>query len=232
MTDYRAIVEHVRYWRGAIHHWSTSYSFTGSPTAPIDTAACQTLLTADSKMLYPAAAASQGNAYRCAIYLASGGTPIASYTAFDPTAPGAWTNPPTGGAWGSNTGNPDPQAEVALLVEWPAGLSAKGKPVTFKKYFHQVPPSGSVGGSVDILAGNVTAIKTAATNLGLCLNTGYGLVMGNSHRLAGTPVVKQYYANHQMPRGRRRRTSATSAARFGETVLRLAENEAYSNADA
>lgn len=206
MTDYRAIVRHVRWWRGNIHRWSTSYEFTGSGTTP-NTAACTTLATNESPLLYDTSTTGkQGGIYEVQFYLASGGTPVASETFFDYTVPTAWTGY-NGAGWGATrTATPDPLGEVALGIRWQAGYSSTGKPVFFRKWYHSVPVSNVGGGNPDIGSTVQTSLAAAALTLQTCLAPTYGLSMGNSRRLASTtPVVSPYYENHQMPRGRRRK---------------------------
>lgn len=230
MADYRAIVRHVRYWRGTVHRWSTSYEMTGSLTAPLDPTACQTLLEADSKMLY-GGTLSSGNGYNCEIYNASGGTPLATYTAFDWTTPGSWTQIPAAGtAWTATSQPQETAAEVALLVEWPAGLSRTGKPVKFRKWYHQVPVGAGSGG--DVSSANRTALAAQANAVSVCLYAGYGLALGKAGRSPGTPVVNAFYGNHQMPRGRRRKViAAKQASADYSQILQILESEAYKNAN-
>lgn len=212
MTDYRAVVRHVRYWRGAIHRWSTSYEFTGSGPTP-GAAAAQILLTADDKMCYSAASPVTGGTYQCEIYLASGGTPVGNYVAFPYATYASWIPHAATGWPGAHTGTAEPVAEVALLVEWAGGLSSSGKPVKFKKWYHAVPESSpAAAGAVDVNPAAVTSLQAQALALQTCLSPTYGLVLGNSRRLAGTsPVVLPYYGNHQMPRGRRKRALVTGS---------------------
>jgi hypothetical protein len=64
----------------------------------------------------------------------------------------------------------------------------------------------------------ITTLETAAEALATSLASGYGLVLGNAGRLAGTsPVALNYYSNHQMPRGRRRTTLSRSGTSFKVT---------------
>jgi hypothetical protein len=216
MTDYRAVVDHVGYWRGTIHRWSTSYSFTGSGTAP-NTAACSTLLLADDKMCYTPTTSLNGGTYECRIYAASGGVPIASYTRFDWTIPGDWIAF-NGSGWGAtHTVANATQMECALLVEWAAGVSSTGKPVNFRKWYHAVKASVAPGeGLGDILTADITTLTTQAEAVATCLAPTYGLVMGNARRLAGTsPVVSSFYVNHQMPKGRKRKLVVLGGSGIG-----------------
>lgn len=202
----RAVVRHVRYWRGQVHRWSTVYQFVGTPSSGLTAADAQTVFAADSKMLYNAGAPN-GGAYECDLYnQASGGVPIASYTAFNWEVPANWAAP-INSVWtttsGSDIGVP---AEAALLVEWAAGLSKSGKPVKLRKWYHQVKVASSqTGAGPDIVAADITALQTQAQAIVGCLGA-KGLTLGSSTgRLAGTATVSQFYNNHQMSRGRRRK---------------------------
>jgi hypothetical protein len=206
MADYRAVVRHVRYWRGNVHRWSNSFEFTGSGTTP-NAAACNILTSATSEMCYAATSAAQGGIFETAIYRAGGGVPLATVTYFDDAVPADWIKYTATGWGGDGSSAVDPSAEVAMICTWPAGLSATGKPVTFRKWFHAVPVSSTSNGGVDIASGVVSTLQTAALALQTCLAPTYGLALGNSGRLAATtPVVSGFYGNHQMPKGRRKKS--------------------------
>lgn len=208
MTDYRLVTRKVGYWRGNPHRWSNSYEFTGSGTTP-NVAALNTFVTNESKLLYSQTGVLSGGICEAAIYLASGGVPVAQVINFDYTIPSAWPGYSSTG-WASKALVLNDPMEAALAIEWPAGLSVTGKPVFFRKYYHAVPQSNGGGtGAQDVSSGNLASLATAAEALVTCLAPTYGLVLGNSRRLAGTsPAVNPYYLNHQMPKGRRK-TSVT-----------------------
>lgn len=219
MTDYRIVTRHVRYWRGQIHKWSCSYSFTGSGASP-DTALCTAFRNAESPLLYPDSTTNANGIWEVEVYLASGGVPVASETFFDPDVVASWI-PPTGTGWGTPTAHIEPAAEVALLVTWLAGLSKTGKPVTFRHFYHAVPATTMGGGATpDISAATAASLQTAATALQTSLASGYGLVMGNARRLAGQPpTIDQFYSNHQMPRGRRKKVLVVNGVKYsGEAI--------------
>jgi hypothetical protein len=219
MADYRAIVKHVRYWRGSVHRWSTSYQMTGALSTPFTATAAQTLLTADDKICYSESSGGvSGGTYECAIYAAGGGTPLASYTAFDWTTPASWIAYAST-AWPVRTVLPDTNAENALLVEWPAGFSSSGKPVKFRKWYHAVPQTGGVGNTVDVSTSVAAGLATQANNIAICLYATWGVALGTSGRSPGTVHVSQYYGNHQMPRGRRRKALVSANGTYnGPTV--------------
>jgi hypothetical protein len=154
-----------------------------------------------------------------AFYPSGGGVPVVEKVYYDWTTPGSWITP-TSTAWPTRTAPADQNAEVAWLAEWQAGLSSSGKPVKFRKWYHSVPPSSSAGATADIPSTTVSSLLTQVTILQGCLAGGYGLVLGNSRRLAGAATVLPYYGNHQMPRGRRRKPLVTADGRYtGPSLL-------------
>lgn len=232
MAIYRGVVRHVRYWRGQAHRWSTVYHFTGN-SASFATADAQTLLGLDDKLCYGNSIAANGGTYQCQIYAqAVGGVPIASYTAFNWQTPGSWVAY-SGAGWGSATGAQDAAAETALGVSWQGGLSKSGKPVFLRKWYHAVPVTAVSGNANQIAAASVTSLSTAATNVANAFGSKGLSLCSASGRLAGTtPIVATYYQNHQMPRGRRRKstTPAKQAADYS-AVLQLIESQGYSEAN-
>jgi hypothetical protein len=217
---YRVVVRNVRYWRGQIKRWQSVYPFIGTPSSALGVADAQAVFTAHTKMLWNGGA-TQGGAYEAAIYdQATGGVPIVVWTAFDYLTPGSW-QAPTNSVWsGSGTSLGQP-AEQALIVEWAAGLSKSGKPVTLKKFYHQVKPSAAIGAAADVSAGDVTILGTAANGLAACLAS-KGLSLGSpSGRFAGSAKVKNYYGNHQMARGRRRKVTPPAASVTFDKILSI-----------
>lgn len=221
MTDYRAVSRHVRYWRGQVHKWSTVYPLTGSISPGDYFSALTHIHEMEQAVCYPAPGGAGGGNWEVALYdQATGGVPIQVITYFDPEIPGDWI-PYTGTAWSSLTTALEGNAEVALQVEWLAGLSRTGKPVSFRKWYHAVPQLASGNTAPDVNSTNRTAIAgTIQANLAPL--GGLGLLLGNGRRLAAaTPLVSSFFGNHQMPRGRRRlvRTAARPASSFPPGLL-------------
>jgi hypothetical protein len=214
------VVRNVRYWRGTIHRWQSVYPFIGTPSSALSTADAQAVYTAHTKMLWNGGVTS-GNAYEAAIYdQATGGVPIVVYTAFDYLTPAVWTSP-TNSVWGGTSITVGQPAEQALIVEWAAGLSKSGKPVTLKKWYHQVKPSIAQAAAPDVSVTDATALTTAANGLAACLAS-KGLSLGSpTGRFAGSAKVKTYYGNHQLARGRRRHIPAQPAAVTFDKILSI-----------
>jgi hypothetical protein len=230
--SYRAVVRHVRYWRGAIHKWSTVYQFVGTPSSGLTSTDAEAMRAADAKMCF--GAVGTGGAYECALYnQASGGVPIAISTAFDWTAPGSWPGYPTT-VWTTASGNPAEPAETALSVTWAAGVSSSGKPVNLRKWYHSVPMVGEAsGGAADVPTAQNTLLRAQAQTIVGTLAS-KGLTLGSAAgRFAGVATVDPYYGNHQMPRGRRRGTTAAVKKQSSDfqQVLQLLENQGYSQAN-
>lgn len=215
---YRAVVRHVRYWRGAVHKWSTVYQFVGTATSTPSSTDCQNILTLDDAMCYPSVAA-DGGTYECDIYnQSSGGVPIASYSRFAWNAPGSWIGY-GGSGWTTTALGFNGDAEACTQVRWIMGLSSSGKPVYARKYFHATPPTAVAGAAAQISGSDLTSLAAKAT-----LMTGVmaskGLVLGSSAgRFAGVASVEPYFVNHQMSKGRKRKALVTADGRYtGPTI--------------
>nr|CRY97320.1 hypothetical protein [uncultured prokaryote] len=211
MTDYRMVARHVRYWRGLVHHWSTVWPFTGTLASGDWATAILAIQVLETGVCWGGGSAGAGGLYEIALYdQATGGVPIAVENYFDPDTPGDWVAY-VGDAWPSGHTGFVSAAEVALQVEWRAGLSSSGKPVYFRKWFHSVPNGGGAGASVDVNGASQTAIE-AYIQAQTSIVGGLGAPLGRGSRLAATtPTVAAAYGNHQMPRGRRRKLSTTKA---------------------
>ena len=220
MTEYRAVNRHVRYWRGNIHKWSTVYQFSGSVASADYPTLLGRLLDLENAVCYPAPGGGGGGIWEQALYnQSSGGIPVSVVSRFDPDTPGTWI-PYSGSAWSSLTTALEGNAEVALQVEWLAGLSSSGKPVRFRKWYHAVPQLASGNTAPDVSSTNRTSIAGLIQSE-LSAIGGLGAPLGNSSRLAGaTPEVLAFYGNHQMPRGRRRKPLVTAGGRYtGPSVV-------------
>lgn len=221
MTNYKVQVEHAAYWRGKVHRWSTAWSFTGSFTGGTPTQVIAAIKSTEQANCYPSPTGVNGGVASIAIYNEdTGGVPIASALYFDWQNTATWV-PYGGTAWSARTRPAVNQLEVALLVEWNAGLSSKGKPVKFRKWFHAVPDNDSAPGVADVLPADVTGIA-ASINGGLASVAGFGLLLGKGSRLAATTcTVSPYYNNHQIPRGRRRRALVTASGQYTGPALQI-----------
>ena len=201
MAEFIVQVRHVDAWRGTfLHKWVTDYPYVGT-LGGISVPELTAFAELDASLCYNG---TNGTGFidSCALYdITSKGSPIeiASDLAMSYT----------GLSWAATAGArpQELQREVALLVEWPGGMSRTGKPVTFKKYIHAVPTTAAAGpGEPDVAGGDITDLTATAANIVNAMAVS-GLAMGNARRFAGgAPTVRAYYTNHQMPRGRRRKS--------------------------
>jgi hypothetical protein len=209
MTDYRITSKHIRYWRGVPHRWSMDWPFTGTLAAgdwPAAIAAIRTLVQGIG--FQHSSGVSSGGNWGIDLYNeTAGGVPLASVSYFNPaTIPFAGSY--TGAGWSDLTAEFEGQAEVALQLRWPAGLSSTGKAVYFRKWSHAVP-IGNPSGTADVSSGDITGLA-AIVNAQIAVIGGLGAPMGKGGRLAATSVtVEPFYGNHQMPKGRRKKAAKT-----------------------
>ncbi len=102
--------------------------------------------------------------------------------------------------------------ERAVLIQWPAGLDSRGRPVYLRKWYHSCGNFGSVGFSNSILQ-NVTGLSAAqrSTIVGLVdvlsrigPTENYGLVAESGRERSGTetaavpPTCHPYLEHHQL----------------------------------
>jgi hypothetical protein len=204
--NYKAVIIQGRYWRGQPHRWTSVYPYVGT-AALSGTTIVSALATQQQKVGW--GASTEGVIAEVSLYdEAIGGVPVETNTWCDPKDPGTWSSGVayTGSAY-ALTGSHimEPVAESAVLLEWAGGFSRTGKPVRFRKFIHAIPNSLADVGADDLSAGSITGL-TAAANGFTTLLSAHGLQMGWGGRLAGAASVSPYYANHQMPRGRRRKS--------------------------
>lgn len=210
MAVYRYQVTSVGFWRGQVKRWNTTFHLNSSSyTGNLYNKMQATGYKAPGDVV----GACSGGTAQIAVYDASGGAPINVTTYFDWQAPGTWI-PYTGTVWASvPEGTPvDAAGESAVVVvgNMP-GLSATGKRITTRKYFHAVPSRTAASYSdPDIDAATIDALKTQWI----------AQFMANPAGVAPTSVdVDAYYGNHQRVRGRRRTTKQVAAQAFSFGVL-------------
>jgi hypothetical protein len=215
MSDYEVQARHVRYWRGAIHKWSTAWPFTGTLSGGGATDVVNNIHALEQEINYQGSGAVFGGLYEISMYNKSaGGVPILSVSYFDPDVYSGWI-PYSATAWLDRTLLEDQNAEAALVVHWNAGLSATGKPVRFRKWFHSVPAAVGSPASPQLGPSDVTSLA-AEINHYLSLCAADGVLHGKGSRLAAsTCTVETFFGNHQMPRGRRKKVTKLPAAAFG-----------------
>nr|CRY97311.1 hypothetical protein [uncultured prokaryote] len=205
-TNYGLVIRHSSWWRGNQHRWSCVYPYvsTGSPVG-LSEAGILGAVQAHADIVWMGPDNDQGNLYEAEFYnLDAGGSALltVAYGVQEDYGSGL----ECGAAWENQTVLKQSTAEVALLLEWDGGLSRTGKPVTFRKFIHGVQVSNAADGGNDITSTTEAAITTRMTTIQNHF-VDDNLALGNTRRLAGTnngPSVRYY--NHQMPRGRRRKS--------------------------
>lgn len=201
MAEYQVSIRHLDSWRGVHNHkWTTDYPYVGT-LGGISDATLTAFAEQEAEICYNGTNG-EGFIDSIALYdLSAKGSPLVELSGLAMAY--------TGGAWtaAENLKAQELQREVSLLIEWAGGMSRTGKPVTFKKYIHAVPAGlAAAPEDEDVAGGNKTGIEAAAEFFVTAL-AGSGLAMGNARRFAGdTPTAAPYLVNHQMPRGRKRKS--------------------------
>lgn len=218
-AEYQLVCRHLSWWRGEVHKWSTVWPLVSTAEGVSWTIYLQDqLATVDSQICYFGPDGGEGHLYQADFYSKDlGGMPILTTTYGSDTVPSDGSLP-SGGAYVSSTAIMQTPLETCLIVDFSAGLSKSGKPVQFRKYFHAVPQSTATDGAPDISPADRAAVNALAASVNSVI-AGSNLLHGNARRLAGDPYVSQWYGNHQMPRGRRRKKIVTSSYAPGDYVV-------------
>lgn len=206
---YRYQVTSVGWWRGKIKRWNTTFHLANAGFF-------DSIRDKMQAVGWPNPGDVVGNCSggvaSIAVYNASGGAPITNTIYFDWETPSTWI-PYTGTAWlGVDPDTPlDASGESALVIVGNmAALSASGKPVTTRKYFHAIPSRQSL----DYTEEDVD--PTAAANLATVFQ------VGDFRNPAGVApaslTVERWYLNHQRVRGRRRTTRQVATDAFAGGV--------------
>lgn len=191
-------VVHEGLWRGNAHRWSTVYPYYGN-YHDIGDDLLDAIHDLDGEMCYPDPT-TPGTTVEVAFYnLTDGGTSLISK---------AYGDAFSGTCWASvDTREAVRQLETCAVLNWAGGLSRTGKPVKFRKYVHAVADTNVAVGEPDISGTVQTELEARMTSLITALSP-FGLAMGNARRFVGSAVsVDEFYGNHQMPRGRRRKST-------------------------
>lgn len=209
MAVYRYQVVSVGRWRGKIKRWNTTLHIFSSTFQ-------SNVHNAFQKACYPnpgdAAGACSGGLASISVYDSTGGAPLSITTYFDWQDPSTWI-PFTGEAW--STVDPDTPVDASgesamVVVGNLPGLSATGKPMSTRKYIHQVPSRTAAAYSDPDIDATVQAAVAALFTPSLMANpAGVG---------PSTVTVEQWYGNHQRVRGRRRTTNQVAANSFSAGV--------------
>jgi hypothetical protein len=213
---------------GSYHTWSMDTYFSGSVLTT--NAQFQSLVTAVwgclGSFISPTAAVCQ--LAEAALYSGAGGVPV-----FRNLYNTTWT-PVTGGpapltgnaAAYTGTTTYGGSLATAALLEAPAGISTKGKPVFLRKWVHCVPSTNAAG----VPAYNTTGTGTPALLLAPLTNGTLvnGLVATGPSGRAATGEFAPYPTVrwHQLTRGRRTSSSSSRTSVPTVTLLKLLEDAA------
>lgn len=215
-------------WRTGFKVWSLTGNHSGGSFSASD---AETFLTGTSSPWFNSFAAFVGAGSVTGGVAANSVTRVAYYNGSDsaPVYEQSWdrgTSPtnldPTGVAY-TNEATDNETLETCCILQCPVGLSSTGKPVYLRKYIHGIP-SGNLTASADGVVLTILAAGTTAAH-----NMGNGSWFGSRVYCSPTgrqPVSSTDWAplthpgNHQMPRGRKRKTiSAATSESLGDRLL-------------
>lgn len=199
------VIDHAILWRGAPHRWSTVYNLSGTtPVSSDQYALMEELLAIENDILPPSVSENSGF-LRARFYNGSGGAPTYTINFGVLETPSTWAPYASGTVPWTSVAEGLAPAEVCFNIKTPlTGLSSSGKPVHLEKYFHGVPAYDSSG---ELASGIQTAINSAVAPWASGLATGARVVISPSGRQSSSaPTVQPYCGNHQMPRGRKRKS--------------------------
>jgi len=203
------------FWRGAPHVWQNRYVMSGAQPSASDAGTVITALKDIEDVLQPSQGAGHGVGFvRGSAYGSGSGAPfeVLEYNASEGsgTATGF-----TGGAWTGYDLGWAPTLETCLMIETPVtGLSSTGKPVSLRKYIRGVASgSNEAETSGQVAADDITGVEAAV----LPWKTGMGasswvVIAGSGAQASGPPACHPYLVAHQIPRGKKRKTSSSSSA--------------------
>lgn len=208
MYRYQAVS--VGWWRGKIKRWNTTFYRSNSTGTSL-------LYDSLQKIGYPNPGDVEGDCSggvaSIAVYSSTGGVPISNTIYFDWQTPSEWI-PFDGDAWASLDPQPPLDASgesAAVVIGHLPGLSASGKPVSTRKYFHAIPSRTAADyADPDIDSTCQAAILTA-------LDTTF--MISPSGVSPSTVECEPYYLNHQRVRGRRRSPAAAQSQAFADGVV-------------
>lgn len=205
------VLLHGCYWRGSPHVWSTVYNLSGStPNAADQVQLIRQLRDIESSILFGGNGGTARGFIEGRFYTGQGGIPTAVDTYGTKADPASWLSY-TGIVWGATSAPYEETREVAMLIKTPLnGLSSRGKPVFLRKYFHAIPffaDNGQIPSSFVTLINNAVLPWTNGS-----LHNGV-VVIGQSGRQSSLPpATDTFTVARQMPRGRRKKVTATPAS--------------------
>lgn len=202
------------FWRGSPHQWQNRYIMSGAQPSASDANTVANALKVIEDQIHPSASAAHGVGFlRASSYGSGSGAPFAVVEYNVGGGSGSATGF-TGPAWGSETITWAPTLETCLLVETRVtGLSSSGKPVYLRKYFRGINSGETEDNTSDqVAAPDVAGVEAAVLPWKTGMGSGSWVVIAASGaQAASAPVCSPYLVAHQIPRGRRRKTSSGSS---------------------
>lgn len=206
-------LEKQGYWRGEQHTWVNRYVMSGSdPSSSDATTVIQALHDIETKIHFPVSSGGGWGFVEGRAYGSGGGYPFATIawnTSLVPSSATGFTGTvyPSGPAY-----TPGP-LESCLLIETKInGLNSRGKPIYLRKYIRAL--ATNIGTSTDqlplptaFLSAVATAVAPWQTGMGA---NSWVVIAVSGRQAASAPTVHNFGVNHQVPRGRKRKTSSSS----------------------
>lgn len=208
-------IEKQAYWRGKEHNWVNRYVLSGSDPDASDATSVITQLKGIENQIHPEVAAGEGVGFvEARAYASTGYAPFVTvpYNAdLDPGSATGFAGPSYSGAHTIFA----PTLETCLLVETlMTGLSSTGKPIFARKYFRGISFSGPYAAvPTQIPSTDVAGIGALCAPWKTGLGGGSWVVIGTGGRLmSGVPTVHPQLVAHQIPRGRKKKSTAAAVA--------------------
>jgi hypothetical protein len=211
-------------WRTGAHTWHLVGNHSGSSFNASDAKTFMEGVASPFALCFaPFIEPSHSSVVRSAYYDGETSAPVyvAIYDTDNP-APTPLHPTATGFAHSGSTSEP---LEVCVMLEARAGLSSRSKPVYMRKFIHCIPVDNLGLGTGGVPQWTFTsAAASAAAAMGDGSWFGNRVYCSPSGRQPSTNdwVAQVQPGNHQMPRGRKRKSVSTSSSLFND-ALQLAE---------
>lgn len=210
------------YWRGNQHTWVNRYVMSGAQPSASDAQSVITAIKNIENSIYPVKAGGAGVGFVDGKAYPSGkGSYFAIIEYNASLAPGTATGFTSGAYGGDASPTWGETLENCFLLETPVtGLSSTGKPVALRKFYRGLSGGTEESDQPGQISGEITAAVNTAT---LPFRTGMGssnwVVIGNNgEQASGPPQMRPYIYNRQVPKGRKKKVSASLLTRIVNIV--------------
>jgi hypothetical protein len=210
-------------WRVGEHNWSLTGNHSGSSFDATDAETFMTGSASPFALTFRHFIATPGTTVvRAAYYDGETSAPIWE-ALYDVDSPAVTPLVPLGDAM-AEIDDPGP-LEVCVILEAPAGLSSRSKPVYLRKYIHSISGGNTTSSDTGIAwtfdAGSIHTNAVAAMGNGDWFGTRVYISPTGRQPASGAWVALPSPGNHQMPRGRKKPASST-----GSSILSALESAA------